>query len=238
MCDEWMQAVQIALTPEQFQRLPRNSAYRYLYYEHQAWITPQARFHHALLDLASPREKPRERTNGDVVLRPLLPGDWISLPKLFAQAFRGTQPFASLNSDTLAQAAQGCLNQTQAGGDGPVIESSSQLAYLQGSEDLVGACLITLLPAENPTEQNSYSWQEPPPADAVANCLGRPHLTWIVVDAPFAGRGIGTTLLQAACQQLQQLGYQELASTFLLGNDASMLWHWRNGFRLLPSPSG
>ena len=25
-----------------------------------------------------------------------------------------------------------------------------------------------------------------------------------------------------------------LASTFLLGNDSSTLWHWRNGFRLQP----
>jgi hypothetical protein len=27
-----------------------------------------------------------------------------------------------------------------------------------------------------------------------------------------------------------------LASTFLLGNESSMLWHWRNGFQLLQYP--
>ena len=29
------------------------------------------------------------------------------------------------------------------------------------------------------------------------------------------------------------LGYTELVSSFILGNDSSMLWHWRNGFELL-----
>jgi hypothetical protein len=30
------------------------------------------------------------------------------------------------------------------------------------------------------------------------------------------------------------LDLKPLASTFLLGNDSSTLWHWRNGFRLQP----
>ena len=48
-----------------------------------------------------------------------------------------------------------------------------------------------------------------------------------------AGRGVGTALLHAAVRELLALGFTELASTFLLGNDSSMLWHWRAGFRLL-----
>ena len=51
-----------------------------------------------------------------------------------------------------------------------------------------------------------------------------------------AGRGVGTALLNAAARELLALGYTELASTFLLGNESSMLWHWRNGFRLLQYP--
>ena len=31
-----------------------------------------------------------------------------------------------------------------------------------------------------------------------------------------------------------ELGYNELVSSFILGNESSMLWHWRNGFDLLP----
>jgi L-amino acid N-acyltransferase YncA len=61
-------------------------------------------------------------------------------------------------------------------------------------------------------------------------------LTWIFVGPWHAGHGVGTALLAHAIQGLLGLGYTELLSTFLLGNTSSMLWHWRNGFRLLPYP--
>jgi hypothetical protein len=43
-------------------------------------------------------------------------------------------------------------------------------------------------------------------------------------------------LLDAVVRALASLGYSELASTFLLGNESSTLWHWRTGFRLLSHP--
>ncbi len=70
----------------------------------------------------------------------------------------------------------------------------------------------------------------------MARRLGRPHLTWIFVHPFAAGQGAGTALLRAATRGLLALGYAELASTFLLGNESSTLWHWRNGFRLAGSP--
>jgi hypothetical protein len=93
---------------------------------------------------------------------------------------------------------------------------------------------VTLLPPGDPCAWDSYSWPGPPPEDSIARRLGRPHLTWIF--AARAGQGTGTALLAAAVRGLLGLGYTELASTFLLGNESSMLWHWRNGFRLLPYP--
>jgi hypothetical protein len=55
--------------------------------------------------------------------------------------------------------------------------------------------------------------------------------------APFqAGYSIGTNLLTSAVRELRALGFRQLATTFLLGNESSMLWHWRNGFALLPYP--
>ena len=50
----------------------------------------------------------------------------------------------------------------------------------------------------------------------------------------YAGHGIGSALLAYASRSLLELGYTELISSFLLGNNFSMLWHWRNGFDLLP----
>jgi hypothetical protein len=35
---------------------------------------------------------------------------------------------------------------------------------------------------------------------------------------------------------LLRLGHKELASTFLVGNEASMLWHWRAEFKLPEQP--
>jgi len=66
--------------------------------------------------------------------------------------------------------------------------------------------------------------------------MGRPHLTWIFVSPWQAGYGVGMALLAAAVQGLIGLGYRELASTFLLGNESSTHWHWRAGFRLLAYP--
>ena len=47
---------------------------------------------------------------------------------------------------------------------------------------------------------------------------------------------MGTALLAAAVNALLTMGFQQLLTTFMVGNDSSMLWHWRNGFRLLPYP--
>jgi L-amino acid N-acyltransferase YncA len=77
-------------------------------------------------------------------------------------------------------------------------------------------------------------WKTPPPSDCIERRLGRPHLTWIFVGPWQAGHGVGTALLAHAAQSLLELGYNELVSSFILGNTSSMLWHWRNGFELLP----
>ena len=95
---------------------------------------------------------------------------------------------------------------------------------------------MTLLPDEDPSDWDSFAWREPPPADCLELKLGRPHMTWIFVHPYFTFTGAGTTLLHAAGRTLIQMGYRTLASTFLLGNDSSMLWHWRNGFRLASHP--
>jgi GNAT superfamily N-acetyltransferase len=93
--------------------------------------------------------------------------------------------------------------------------------------------LITLLPAGDPTDVDNYYWRQPPPADCIANRQGRPHLTWIFVSPLEAGCGVGTALLDAAGNSLLDMGFTQLLTTFIYGNDSSMLWHWRNGFRLI-----
>jgi hypothetical protein len=228
MCDDWMPFQKLPLTIEQFHRLPRNGAYKYEYIDGETWLTPRPKHYHALLDL-----RPLESADA-VPMRRLEADDWKKLEPIFAGAFHDIQPFGSLDDEARREAAKVCLERTRTGSDGPLIESACFVAL--DEKRCVGAILITLLPDVDPTDWDAFRWPEPPPADCLELRLGRPHLTWIFVGPWHKGEGTGTALLAAAVRELLALGYKELASTFLSANESSMLWHWRNGFRLLPYP--
>jgi GNAT superfamily N-acetyltransferase len=234
MCDEWMPTLELPLTWEQFLHLPRNAAYKYEYLEGKALLTPRAKHYHGLLDLHAYRpseHKPPE----DVILRPMTDDDFLPLEVAFKEAFHRIQPFGSLDDGMQREAAHQCLQRTRTGGDGPWIQEAS-FAAVDREGQRQGAILITLLPAGDPGEWESYYWSQPPSAAFVAQRHGRPHVTWIFVAPASAGSSVGSALLAAAVQSLLASGYRQLATTFMLGNESSMLWHWRNGFQLLPHP--
>jgi GNAT superfamily N-acetyltransferase len=214
MIDDWFSAIEVPLTWQQFWQLPRNPAYKYEYFDGRGWLSPRPKSCHAVLDLRTfARPIAGMATHDEIVIRPLQDADWQQLPGLFAAAFHRVQPFASLTDEDRLKAAEDCLGHTQRSGEGPLVGEACLVAARD--DTLVGANLITL-----------------PPGDASKHAAGLPHLTWIFV-APFHARqGVGMALLETAVQALLRLGYQELASTFLLGNESSMLWHWRAGFRL------
>jgi GNAT superfamily N-acetyltransferase len=235
MCDEWMRPLKLAISIAEFHALPRNNAYKYEYLDGHAYLSPRPKFYHALLDLDTFVAAPRT-TAPEVFLRPLIEEDWITLVPLFAAAFERQQPFGGLERDERNEAARTSLERTRSGGDGPVLSSASFVALDGPNGTPIGALLVTLLPDADPCEWGSFYWHELPPADAVERRLGRPHLTWIFVHPFSAGRGTGTALLIGAVHALRALGYHEMASTFLPTNDSSVLWHWRNGFRLVEYP--
>src|SRR4051794_18832781 len=138
--DDWMPQLQLPLTREQFEQLPRNAAYRYDFVDGVAWLNPRPRYYHARLDFA----RFRGEAPSDTPLRRLEPGDWGPLAELFALAFRGQQPFAGQPDALRAVAARGSLEQTRRGGDGPLIERASFVAGGEAAQ--VGALLVTLLP--------------------------------------------------------------------------------------------
>jgi GNAT superfamily N-acetyltransferase len=225
--DEWMVPQEWPLNRDQFHRLPRSPAYRYEFLQGKVWISGRPHYYHALLDLTTVAAE----VSGREVVRPVVEHDWEAMPPLFAAAFGEQPPYITLTEEARLEAATRSLTTTRTGGDGPLITSASFVAEEKSAR--VGAILVTLLPEADPTGWHSYQWDEPPPEDCIVRRLGRPHLTWIFVAPRSAGRGVGTALLTAAAAGLRQLGYTEMASTFLLGNHSSMLWHWRNGFRLL-----
>jgi GNAT superfamily N-acetyltransferase len=218
----------IPMSLEEFRRLPRNAAYRYRYRDGFATLAPIAFYYRASLDLTRPFPCPF-----DVALRPVTDGDHRALPSVFAAAFENVQPFGSLDAATRLTAARTALSQTFRDGDGPWIRDASFVA-VDAVGTPVGAILITLVPPEGPFGQDRFVWTEHPEPDAVARRLGRPHITWVFVQSDRSGRGVGTALLHTAANRLREMGYRELVTTFILGNDSSIMWHWRHGFRLLP----
>jgi GNAT superfamily N-acetyltransferase len=232
MCDQWMPTIELPLTIEQFRQLPRNPAYKYEYASGKACLSPRARHYHAILDLE------RRTVPDDLEIRQVRTDELAELVPLFCGAFRSIQPYGSLDEGTREEAARHAMERTRTGGDGPLIEKASFVALDKTNRPAtkVGAILITLLPTGDPTDADSYYWPEPPPADCIDRRLGQPHLTWIFVSPLKAGCGVGTALLAAAGNTLLDMGFTQLLTTFLSGNDSSMLWHWRNGFRLLAHP--
>jgi hypothetical protein len=232
MCDQWMPSIEMPLTIEQFHQLPRNPAYKYEYLSGKAYLTPRAKHYHAVLDL-------QRAPKPDVFdIRPFSLDQFPELVPLFCNAFRNLQPYGSLDEEMREKAANHALERTRTGGDGPLIEQASFVALKnrETSEEQIGAILITLLPDGDPTDVESYYWQDPPADDCISNHQGRPHLTWIFVSALEVGQGVGTSLLATAGNALLDMGFTQLLTTFISGNDSSMLWHWRNGFRLLAHP--
>lgn len=231
MIDSWMSRLELPLDAEQFRLLPRSAAFRYELYDGTAYINPRIRLYHARLDL----EDARFDDVADVPLRPLRADDWEALVPLFADAFAQHQPFIGVPPDERPAAARAALEQTRTGGDGALIERAC-FAVLGEDGGVVGAILITLLPPGDPEDFDTYAWGGEVSPDAIDRCDGWPHLTWVFVSAERAGRGVGTALLEASARALRSMGFNDLLSTFLLGNEVSMLWHWRAGFQLLTYP--
>jgi GNAT superfamily N-acetyltransferase len=233
MHDE-LPTLRLRLTAEEFRRLPRNPAYKYDYLDGVAWLTPWPKHYHAVLPLPPPPIPEAPEAPAGVTVRLVEDEDHDALAEVFAEAFERALPFAGLAAEARVLAARESLRRALTGGDGPWVRQASFVAADAVRGQLVGAALVSLLPDGDPCDGDGYYWAEPAPADLLARGLGRPHLTWIFVAPRRAAQGTGTTLLGAVVQALLELGYRQLLSTFLLGNEASTLWHWRNGFQLLP----
>ena len=236
MCDEWMPTLKLSITFDEWCQLPRNAAYKYEYVNNCAWLTPRPKFYHALLELGPLADGSLPGQSSNVLVLPLGDDDWPELVPVFSAAFERQQPFSGLTDDERNLAAQKSLEYTRGGGDGPLIKVACFTAHDATQGTPIGAILVTLLPNVDPTEWGAFHWKTAPPPDCIERCAGRPHLTWIFVSPFHTGGGVGTTLLDAAGRALLQLGFAQLASTFLAGNDSSMLWHWRNAFRLVAYP--
>ncbi len=230
MADVWMPTLKMKLSRAEFDCLPRHPSYKYELIGGVTWISPWPRHGHASLRLS--RFRPAADDVAKAELRNATAADFEALVPIFEAAFGHLQPYASLDEATCQKAAESALKQTFDGGDGPLIEEASFVALDEGK--IAGAVLITLVPGGDPSESESFQWHVAPPKDLWKKTKAQPHLTWVFVRRFEQGGGIGTQLLQKAVRVLKKLGYATVWTTFLIGNESSVQWHWRNGFELSP----
>ncbi len=197
-----------------------------------ARLLPRPRIGNALLNLN------RWRCPGfamSIATRPWNASDPFDLAPLFVDSFGALEPLAGLNDSERLAAAKEALADGWEGKDGPV--STASVVALSEDEKPLGGVLITLIPGGNLDGPGAWRWLEPAPLGLESMGLGMPHLTWIFVAAEKQHTGVGAALLSHAVHRLRQAGYSQLATTFLTGNHASTLWHWRMGFELMSWPS-
>ncbi len=228
MSDSWMPTLKLKLSRNQHKRLPRHPAYKYELIDGITYISAWPRQAHAILNLR--RFRATADAMAKVTLRAATASDIDAMVPVMAGAFGHIQPYASLSDIEADRSIEKSLRDAFGGVHGPLIAPASVVAVDESR--ILGAILITLLPGGDPAEHESYAWQESAPLDLWKRRAGQPHLTWIFVRRLEQGIGVGTRLLQHAVRALKREGYRSLWSTFLIGNESSLRWHWRNGFDL------
>jgi GNAT superfamily N-acetyltransferase len=215
-----------------WQYLPRHPAYKYEYFDGQAQLTPRPKPVDMLLDLEKwkgpkPLGSSDFQSHNMVRIRQITDADWPALIETFYFAFVSEEPFKSLSSHHAKRAARECLEFTRKGGDEKLIDGACLLAEQVAADKpnlILGAALIADIRPPHLMEK----------LRAIAPDLASvPHLTWLFVNRLRARHGIGTFLLDRVVGALRSMGRSHLASTTSLGSDASLLWHWKNGFTLL-----
>jgi ribosomal protein S18 acetylase RimI-like enzyme len=224
--------IRLRISGWKWEHLPRHAAYKYEYFDGKALLSPRPRTVDMALDLAKwqgirPLAKDEIQSRNMIRVRTITDADWPELTDTFYSAFSQEEPFKSFSRRRARAMAHACLDHTRRGGDDALIANACLLAERAAPDApkvILGAALITdVRPPPLLAQLRKYH----PGIEHVA------HLTWLFVRRFDARHGIATHILDHAVRALRQAGHSCLASTTSLGNDASLLWHWKNGFTLL-----
>jgi GNAT superfamily N-acetyltransferase len=229
MLDDWYRQIRLRIPFKRWELLPRFPGYKSEYFDGEAIWSPRPRGYHAILDLgefvvdpASAQMTVPGGWHGKVTIRSLEEQDWKVMAPAMANAFHRIPPFCSLTDSERIEAAEDCLKHTRRGGDGELLPGACTVAA-NADAGIVGALLVTRWKRET---GDCESLENASPNDA--------HITWIFVQFHSAGHGVGSAMLARTVISLREMGFKRLYTTFMAGNESSMLWHWRSGFRLLP----
>lgn len=234
MLNDWFQNLTFQIDWASYQQLPRHAAYRYEFRANQCLISGRPIYYHAHLDFHSLDQEGFDKlADAEELLTSIQHVDIDELCALFQASFERTVPFVHLDASERSEAARSLIERTLSGQDGPLVSDASMVLRSEKTGALTGAILVTLIQAADLSNFTQEAWLSRPPEDALTQGWGQPHLTWIFVHPQYARQGVGQRLLSASLGVLINYGYANLVSTFLLGNNPSLLWHWKVGFRLI-----
>jgi GNAT superfamily N-acetyltransferase len=230
----WYRHIRAPMSFESYDRLPRHPSYKFEYWDGQLRISPRWRSHRFFLELKAPEECEKGDEGRIATIRPLAAADWEKLPEVLAAAFRDSPPLGMLGYKRRVWAARDWLRSTRDGSEGPLVEPACMVA-IDPTDDsvLFGALVVTLITGRDRSWYAELRAAVGPPPD-LAEGREQAQISWIFVRNGASRRGVGSALLSATVRVLWTLGHRELASATHFGNESSLTWHWRNGFRLLP----
>jgi len=227
----WFLPIQIPLSWESFQKLPRHPAYRYEFRNEEVCLTGRPILKNCRIGTDTGTAS--SSLPHGIELLPLTSWSSSELANLFQQAFQNSAPFASLSADDRVRATDEHFLNVLRGRSWPVDWRASRGIRQPGSLDPVGASLVTRVPSADWSDFTDPAWQTQPPENAAESGWGLPHLTWLFIPPQAQRQGFATILLNHARTFLHTQGDQELYSTILVGDHSSLLWHWKQGFQLI-----
>lgn len=157
------------------------------------------------LELRLPVERKAEAPPGSR-LRPLAEGDDPVLVELFVEAFTDTMEYVGAGEDEIRRSARESLER------GPLRRRGARHVVSYVAEDAEG------------------------PVGAALFRHGRkaPLLDLVFVVPAWQRRGLADALVTRAAERFAELGEVRLFSSAMIGNDPSLAWHRRFGFREIP----
>lgn len=218
--DRYVTPLRLPMAIDTFWRFPHLAAYRTEYLDGHAELTYRPR-----LSMARIAVLPRaERGVAGVAFSRLdVTTHHDALAKLFVAAFTRVPPVDAMPATTRRHAADAALRHTASDGDGAVVPEACLIATDTHDGHAVGAMIVTRI------QLRADEWPEPDalPADLV-------NLTWAFVAPSHQRRGIAGALLDRTLVALAARGVPWLVSHFSVDNPPAVMWHWRNGFELVP----
>jgi GNAT superfamily N-acetyltransferase len=124
----------------------------------------------------------------------------------YFEVFADSVEFCDWPQEEVQKSAQKCIKKYFAGEKGETLPASA-IALDPDSQDLAGLALFAL------------------------NREKKPHLELLYVRRPFQRTGMATAMVTWGMNNLTELGFQELFSTYHVCNDSSRQWHHRFGFQ-------